>query len=106
MRLTGWLPSASPPWQPTFSRRAVRQWSLFAEGKYTVVPLETITQGRKVVDVPELYDSEQYRPKVTNMSTSRCFSTEEVQQRRPLEDVGVPAESATAECGFLDRRPE
>ena len=43
------------------------------EGKYTVVPLETITQGRKVVDVPELYDSEQYRPKVTNMLHKPMF---------------------------------
>jgi 6-phosphofructokinase len=43
------------------------------EGKYAVVPLETITQGRKVVDIGELYDSEQYRPKVTNMLHKPMF---------------------------------
>ncbi len=43
------------------------------EGKYTVVPLETITQGRKTVDVAELYDSEQYRPKVTSMLHKPMF---------------------------------
>ena len=35
------------------------------EGKYTVNPIETISQGKKTVDVEELYDSENYRPKVT-----------------------------------------
>jgi 6-phosphofructokinase 1 len=43
------------------------------EGKYTVVPLETITQGKKVVDVQELYDSDQYRPKVANMLHKPMF---------------------------------
>ncbi len=34
------------------------------EGKYTHVPVSTVTAGTKRVDVAELYDSEQYRPRV------------------------------------------
>ena len=43
------------------------------EGKYTVVPLDLIAQGKKAVDVPELYDKENYRPKVTNMLHKPMF---------------------------------
>jgi len=43
------------------------------EGKYTVVPLETISQGKKTVDVNELYDAENYRPKVSNMLHKPMF---------------------------------
>jgi len=34
------------------------------EGRYTHVPVSTVTSGTKRVDVAELYDSEQYRPRV------------------------------------------
>ncbi|MFH2011208.1 MAG: 6-phosphofructokinase [Pseudomonadota bacterium] len=34
------------------------------EGKYTTVPVDTLVKGFKRVDVEELYDMEQYRPKV------------------------------------------
>lgn len=34
------------------------------QGVYTSVPILTLTEGRKVVDVEELYDRDQYRPKV------------------------------------------
>lgn len=34
------------------------------DGKYTHVPIDTVTSGTKRVDVAELYDSEQYRPRV------------------------------------------
>jgi 6-phosphofructokinase 1 len=34
------------------------------EGKYTTVPIDTLAKGVKRVDVGELYDAEQYRPKV------------------------------------------
>jgi len=34
------------------------------EGRYTHVPVGTVTEGTKRVDVAELYDSEQYRPRV------------------------------------------
>jgi ATP-dependent phosphofructokinase / diphosphate-dependent phosphofructokinase len=43
------------------------------EGKYTVIPLETTSAGKKVVDVKELYDSENYRPKVSNMLNKPMF---------------------------------
>jgi 6-phosphofructokinase 1 len=42
-------------------------------GKYTTVPLDTITQGIKRVDVEELYDSEQYRPKVSHILGKPMF---------------------------------
>ncbi|MFA4909506.1 MAG: 6-phosphofructokinase [Desulfobacteria bacterium] len=34
------------------------------EGKYTTIPIDTLAKGFKRVDVEELYDTEQYRPKV------------------------------------------
>ncbi|MEM2921306.1 MAG: 6-phosphofructokinase [Candidatus Bathyarchaeia archaeon] len=37
------------------------------DGKYTVVPIEILTQGVKRVDVDEFYDIERYRPKVELM---------------------------------------
>jgi len=43
------------------------------EGKYTVVPIDTITRGKKVVDVQELYDSENYRPKVAHILNKPMF---------------------------------
>lgn len=43
------------------------------EGKYTTVPIETITQGVKRVDVDELYDAENYRPKVAHLLGKPMF---------------------------------
>jgi 6-phosphofructokinase len=43
------------------------------EGKYTVVPIDTLTRGKKVVDVQELYDSENYRPKVAHILNKPMF---------------------------------
>lgn len=43
------------------------------DGKYTVVPVETITQGKRVVDVKELYDAENYRPKIFNVMNKPMF---------------------------------
>lgn len=43
------------------------------EGKYTVVPLVTISQGKKVVDTQELYDAENYRPKVAHVMNKPMF---------------------------------
>jgi ATP-dependent phosphofructokinase / diphosphate-dependent phosphofructokinase len=43
------------------------------EGKYTVVPLGTISLGKKVVDIHELYDSENYRPKVAQVLNKPMF---------------------------------
>jgi len=43
------------------------------EGKYTVVPIETISQGKKTVDIEELYDVENYRPKVSHLYDKPMF---------------------------------
>ncbi|MCX6142628.1 MAG: 6-phosphofructokinase [Ignavibacteriales bacterium] len=43
------------------------------EGKYTTVPIETLTQGLKRVDVAELYDVENYRPKVAHLLGKPMF---------------------------------
>ncbi len=43
------------------------------EGKYTTVPIETLTQGLKRVDVNELYDAENYRPKVAHLLGKPMF---------------------------------
>ncbi|MBW1981402.1 MAG: 6-phosphofructokinase [Deltaproteobacteria bacterium] len=43
------------------------------QGTYTDVPMSTITSGQKRVDVPELYDVEQYRPKVRHVMGKPMF---------------------------------
>jgi 6-phosphofructokinase 1 len=43
------------------------------EGKYTTVPVDTLTQGVKRVDVGELYDSTNYRPKVAHLLGKPMF---------------------------------
>ncbi|HLE31056.1 MAG TPA: 6-phosphofructokinase [Bacteroidota bacterium] len=43
------------------------------EGKYTTVPIDTLTQGVKRVDVDALYDKEQYRPKVSHLLGKPMF---------------------------------
>ena len=43
------------------------------EGKYTVNPIDTISQGKKTVDVAELYDSENYRPRVAHILGKPMF---------------------------------
>jgi 6-phosphofructokinase 1 len=42
-------------------------------GQYTTVPVDTCTQGLKRVDVAELYDPDQYRPKVSHLSGKPMF---------------------------------
>ncbi len=42
-------------------------------GQYADVPISIITTGSKRVDVPELYDSEQYRPKIKNLQSKPMF---------------------------------
>ena len=42
-------------------------------GVYTTVPVDTCTSGVKHVDVGELYDSEQYRPKVAHLLGKPMF---------------------------------
>ncbi len=43
------------------------------EGRYTHIPLQTITQGVKRVDVHELYDSDNYKPKVSHVMGKPMF---------------------------------
>ena len=42
-------------------------------GQYTTVPVDTCTQGLKRVDVEELYDAEEYRPKVRHVLGKPMF---------------------------------
>lgn len=42
-------------------------------GKYTTVPINTITHGQKRADVKELYDADNYRPRVQNMMGKPMF---------------------------------
>lgn len=44
-----------------------------ANGRYTYVPIDHIMSGTKRVDINELYDSENYRPKVQNMLNKPMF---------------------------------
>jgi len=43
------------------------------EGRYTNVPISTITEGLKRVDVDQLYDREEYRPKIRNVEGKPMF---------------------------------
>jgi 6-phosphofructokinase 1 len=43
------------------------------DGKYTHIPLSTVISGTKQVDVDELYDRENYRPKVADMLGKPMF---------------------------------
>lgn len=43
------------------------------EGRYTTVPIETLTQGVKRVDVDAFYDVEKYRPKIKNFLNKPMF---------------------------------
>ncbi|HWC78219.1 MAG TPA: phosphofructokinase, partial [Blastocatellia bacterium] len=43
------------------------------DGSYTHVPISTITTGLKRVDVDELYDADQYQPKVRRVLGKPMF---------------------------------
>ncbi len=43
------------------------------EGKYTHIPVDYISEGLKRVDVAELYDTEQYQPKVAHILNKPMF---------------------------------
>ncbi len=43
------------------------------DGKYTTVSASSITEGKKRVDVNELYDIEKYRPKITHLLGKPMF---------------------------------
>jgi len=42
-------------------------------GVYTTIPIDTITQGVKRVDVAELYDAENYKPRVKHLLGKPMF---------------------------------
>lgn len=43
------------------------------EGKYTHLPLEILSKGARRVDIEELYDAEQYRPRVSRLVGKPMF---------------------------------
>ncbi len=43
------------------------------EGKYTHIPIDSIANGLKRVDVDELYDSQEYKPKVAHLLDKPMF---------------------------------
>ena len=53
-------------------RRSGRMVAL-RDGKYTTVSANVITEGKKRVDVDELYDADQYRPKVAHLLGKPMF---------------------------------
>ncbi len=54
-------------------RGASNRMVALRNGTYTSVPISTIMQGIKRVDVAELYDTEQYRPKVRHVEGKPMF---------------------------------
>jgi len=54
-------------------RKELGRMVALKEGKYTHIPLSNITEGLKRVDVAELYDSEQYKPKVAHILNKPMF---------------------------------
>ena len=53
--------------------RATGRMIAMSHGIYTDIPLSTITSGQKRVDVQELYDVDQYRPKVRHVMGKPMF---------------------------------
>jgi 6-phosphofructokinase 1 len=54
-------------------RGATAQMTALRNGTYTTVPLRTIGEGVKRVDVPELYDPDQYLPRVRHVEGKPMF---------------------------------
>lgn len=55
------------------SRKKFGKMVALRDGRYTYISIDTIGQGLKRVDVGELYDSEQYRPKVVDLLNKPMF---------------------------------
>jgi 6-phosphofructokinase 1 len=55
------------------SRKKFGKMVALRDGRYTYVAIETLSQGVKRVDVGELYDTEQYRPKVVDLLNKPMF---------------------------------
>ena len=54
-------------------KKQAGQMVALRKGKYTTVPIKTLTEGLKRVDVEELYDEENYRPRVSNVLDKPMF---------------------------------
>lgn len=54
-------------------KQSIGRLVILRNGQYSDVPISTITTGTKRVDVRELYDIEQYRPKVRHVSGKPMF---------------------------------
>ena len=54
-------------------KRITGRMVALSNGIYTDIPLSTVTSGQKRVDVPELYDVDQYRPKVRDVMGKPMF---------------------------------
>jgi 6-phosphofructokinase 1 len=54
-------------------KKQAGQMVALRKGKYTTVPIKTLTEGLKRVDVDELYDEENYRPRVSNVLDKPMF---------------------------------
>jgi len=54
-------------------KRITGRMVALSNGIYTDIPLSTVTSGQKRVDVPELYDVEQYRPKIRDVMGKPMF---------------------------------
>jgi len=54
-------------------KRITGRMGALSNGIYTDIPLSTVTSGQKRVDVPELYDVDQYRPKVRYVTGKPMF---------------------------------
>jgi 6-phosphofructokinase 1 len=56
-----------------FMKKTFGRLVALISGTYTDIPLSTISSGQKRVDVRELYDVEEYRPKVRHVSGKPMF---------------------------------
>jgi 6-phosphofructokinase 1 len=44
-------------------------------GVYSDIPISTLSQGKKRVNVPELYDTDNYRPRIRHVLGMPMFLT-------------------------------
>ena len=56
-----------------YLKRVFGRLVALSRGTYTDIPLSTVTSGQKRVDVRELYDVEEYRPKVRHVGGKPMF---------------------------------
>ncbi|MBW2303462.1 MAG: 6-phosphofructokinase [Deltaproteobacteria bacterium] len=56
-----------------FLRKTFGRLIALSRGAYTDIPLSTVTMGQKRVDVKELYDLDEYRPKVWHVGGKPMF---------------------------------